>query len=81
MIVKLNTKQFEFLETSLAKERADLFKYLSNGNGVALELDDQIAVLIRDWVGEKLQEVGFDENYELNDDGKILEQLEDILFN
>lgn len=80
MIVKLNTQQYEFLKATLGKERAELFEYLANGNGVSLEVNDEIIVEISDWVGEKIQKEGFDENYELNEQGKILEQLEDLLF-
>lgn len=80
MIVKLNASQYEFLKNTLGQDRADLFKHLSNGNGIALEVKDEITIEIRDWVGEKLQKEGFDENYELNEQGKILEQLEDLLY-
>jgi len=80
MIIKLDTKQYNFLKDTLGKDRAELFVYLSNGNGITLEVKDEIAIEIRDWVGEKLQKVGFDENYELNENGKILEQLEDLLY-
>ncbi|MEI8076014.1 MAG: hypothetical protein WCH78_14795 [Bacteroidota bacterium] len=80
MIIKLDTKQYNFLKDTLGKDRAELFVYLSNGNGIILEVKDEIAIEIRDWVGEKLQKEGFDENYELNENGKILEQLEDLLF-
>jgi len=80
MIIKLDTKQYNFLKDTLGKDRAELFVYLSNGNGITLEVKDEIAIEIRDWIGEKLQKVGFDENYELNENGKILEQLEDLLY-
>ena len=80
MIIKLDTKQYNFLKDTLGKDRAELFVYLSNGNGIILEVKDEIAIEIRDWVGEKLQKEGFDENYELNENGKILEQLEDLLY-
>ena len=80
MIIKLDTRQYNFLKDTLGKDRAELFLYLSNGNGIILEVKDEIAIEIRDWVGEKLQKEGFDENYELNENGKILEQLEDLLF-
>jgi len=80
MIIKLDTKQYNFLKDTLGKDRAELFVCLSNGNGITLEVKDEIAIEIRDWVGEKLQKVGFDENYELNENGKILEQLEDLLY-
>jgi hypothetical protein len=55
MIVKLNNQQYEFLNATLGKERADLFEYLANGNGVALEINDEIVVEISDWAGEKIQ--------------------------
>ncbi|MDD2794010.1 MAG: hypothetical protein PHD73_12580 [Sediminibacterium sp.] len=80
MIVKLSTSQYEFLKNTLGRERIDLFEHLSNGNGIALEVKDEFAIEIRDWVGERLQREGFDENYELNEQGKILEQLEDLLY-
>ncbi|WP_026750521.1 hypothetical protein [Sediminibacterium sp. C3] len=80
MIVKLSANQYEFLKNTLGKERSDLFKHLSNGNGVAIGINDEVVIEIRDWVGEKLQKEGFDENYELNENGKILEQLEDLLY-
>lgn len=80
MIVKLNPQQYEFLKATLGKERADLFECLANGNGVSLEVNDEIIVEISDWVGEKIQKEGFDENYELNEQGKILGQLEDLLY-
>jgi hypothetical protein len=80
MIVKLNSNQYDFLKNTLGQERSDLFKHLSNGNGVALGINDEVVIEIRDWVGEKLQKEGFDENYELNEHGKILEQLEDLLY-
>lgn len=80
MIIKLDTKQYNFLKDTLGKDRAELFLYLSNGNGITLDVKDEIAIQIRDWVGEKLQKEGFDENYELNENGKILEQLEDLLY-
>lgn len=80
MIVKLNSNQYDFLKNTLGQERSDLFKHLSNGNGVALGINDEVVIEIRDWIGEKLQKDGFDENYELNEQGKILEQLEDLLY-
>ena len=58
MIIKLDTKQYNFLKDTLGKDRAELFVYLSNGNGITLEVKDEIAIEIRDWVGEKLQKVG-----------------------
>jgi hypothetical protein len=80
MRIKLNIKQYEFLQQNLSKERADLFKYFMNNDSLIFEIDGDTAVKVRDWVGERLQKDGFDSNYELNEKGIILEQLEDLLY-
>ncbi len=80
MEVRLNTRQFEYLKENLGAERPDLFKHISNSGDSLFKIDGEIAVEIRDWVGEKIQTVGYDTDYKLNEDGLILEQLEDLLF-
>ena len=50
------------------------------GDFFSLELSDGIADEVRDICGEHLQETGFDEDYNLNDKGKVLESLVDKLF-
>jgi hypothetical protein len=80
MRIKLNSKQYEFLKQNLSVERADLFKYFNNSGSLIFEIDGDTAIKIRDWVGERLQTDGFDSNYELNENGAILEQLEDLLY-
>ena len=80
MVVKFNTVQFNFLAKQLRVERPDLFKYFENNDGLMFVLNDDIANEVRDWAGEKLQKEGFDINYKLTDTGKILEQLEDLLY-
>lgn len=80
MKVKLNIEQFNFLQEHLANERANLFKFFKNNDGLVFEMDEDIACEVRDWAGEKLQKEGFDINYELNKTGAILEQLEDLLY-
>lgn len=48
---------------------------VSGGN-----VDDDIADELRDLCNDKLDVIGYDENYNLNDDGKKLETLVDKLF-
>jgi len=80
MKVKLNNKQYEFVRKHLASERPDLFKFFEVSNDLVFEIDEDTAFKVRDWAGEKLQREGFDINYELNDAGIILEELEDLLY-
>ena len=81
--VKLYTKQFEYIVSELSIERKDLtpyFKGSRKGDKITIELDEDTADEIRDWAGEKLQKVGFDKDYNLTAEGKILEELTDLLY-
>ena len=80
MKVKLNSKQYDFLKEYLATERADLFEYFKKNDNLSFEINEDVAVELRDWAGEKLQKEGFDINYQPNEKGKILEEFEDLLF-
>lgn len=46
----------------------------------ALTLDHSEAELLRDYFTDRLARVGFDENYEPNQEGVMLERLTDLLF-
>jgi hypothetical protein len=50
------------------------------GGKITIELNEDIACTIRDWAGDKLQKVGFDNNYELTSSGKQLEELIDLFY-
>ncbi len=83
MIVKLNKNQKDYLDNSLSEEREHLkikLKTKEENHLFIIELDDEVADEIRDWANEELQKKGFDENYELNTRGKILEELVDIFY-
>jgi hypothetical protein len=43
-------------------------------------VDEDIADEIRDWASEELQKKGFDIDYELTPEGKILEELIDAFY-
>lgn len=84
MIFKFSKEQLSFLTQTLSKENSVLYNYINYtrelGNFIELEMDEDIASELRDWAGEKLQEIGFDEDYKLNKEGKILEDLVDVLY-
>jgi hypothetical protein len=80
MRVRLNNSQYNFLQLRLATERPDLFRSWEGSDCGSIEIDGEIAVEIRDWASEKLLSEGFDMNYELNDAGRILTQLEDLFY-
>lgn len=46
----------------------------------AIEIDENCADELRDVFGEQLQIIGFDENYNLTKEGKILESLIDKFY-
>lgn len=84
MIVKLSKNQFDYLGYSLSEEqevlRLKLREIRKENQSVTIEVDEATADEIRDWANAKLQEKGFDENYELTPEGKILEELVDAFY-
>jgi len=83
MIVKLNKNQFDYLDNSLSEQRPDLKSNLQirkEDHFVFVGIDENVADEIRDWAGEELQKKGFDFNYELTSQGKILEELIDAFY-
>jgi len=83
MIVKLNKNQFDYLDNSLSDHRPDLKSELhikKEDQYVFVEINEDVADEIRDWAGEELQKKGFDFNYELTSQGKILEELIDAFY-
>ena len=83
MIVKLSITQFSYLKDYLNKDEKNLkFKFSEGRNGKSkfIEINKDTANEIRDLASEELQKSGFDENYELNEEGKVLESLIDIFF-
>lgn len=83
MITKLNRNQFDYLNHSLSKEEMSSLMPKLVGEKkqfVFIEVDEDMANIIRDWASDELQKKGFDINDELNSDGKILEELIDIFY-
>lgn len=81
MNIKLNKSHFSIIEKYLKEERPDLYQniYL-NLQSVYTDMDEDSLIDIHDWCVEKLQIVGFDENWELNEEGKVIDELIDIFY-
>jgi len=80
MIIKLDQRLYEFLKSRLLLEKSNLVIYLPNSFEFSFEICDNIAIEIRDWASEKLQIEGYDKDYNLTENGKLFEQLEDIFY-
>ena len=84
MKIQLNNKQFEYLKSNLLLDRNDLATYFDSiaiHGKYCIDIPEDLLDEIRDWAGEQLQKIGFNENYELTGDGKVLEQLIDLFYN
>jgi len=82
MLIKLSAQEFEYLSLWLLKHNQDLFKKLENGKFAPLsfELGEELISDIRDWVGKRLMEVGFDKDYNPTSEGLLLENMIDRLY-
>jgi hypothetical protein len=83
MIVKLNKKQFDYLNSGLSEEEKLKLKLKHIGKEsqiVFIEIDDDTADKMRDWASDELQKKGFDLNYELTPEGELLEILIDEFY-
>ncbi len=82
MIIKLNRDQMDYLNDNLFENREDLILKLKIdkiGNCFWIELDNATSNEIKDWANLQLQYRGFDANYELTEEGEILDKLIDTL--
>ncbi|WP_299223802.1 hypothetical protein [uncultured Psychroserpens sp.] len=75
MKIKLSKKEYDYL-LKFKKVNNDM---VSEESKVIIDFDEDYLLDLHDWVNDQLLTTGFDENYELNDDGKILDNLVDIL--
>lgn len=84
MTIKLTKKEREFLVTVVLKNDSSLMNIIEQStidNGkFSIDIDNVLADEIRDLCSEQLQISGFDENYNLNEEGKMLENLIDIFY-
>ena len=81
--VNLNDKEDSYIHKAqfLDEKHRKLFSFpQKEGTDYVLKFSEDQADELRDLCGEQLQVVGFDQNYELTKEGKILESLIDKFF-
>lgn len=81
--IELNRNEYYYLcQASFLEDqyRKLLFPSQQQGDMYTLIISEEQADEIRDLCGERLQIAGFDEKYELTQEGKILESLVDKFF-
>lgn len=84
MRIRLRYPLFDYLNQHLYKECNDSnleqFCKIKTSKAVVIEMDSDMIGLIYDWANEQLCLKGFDNNYELNTEGAILEEISDLFF-
>lgn len=84
MQAQLSNENWDYLRLNLLKDNPILLDDVSiieEMEGVKKILfQDDIAEEIREWAIDRLNNVGFDNNYDLTPEGRILENLVDSLF-
>jgi len=83
MKVKIDNQTYNYLLKNILILKQDLnnsMKIEKNKDFLIIELDEDNACVISDLAGELLQKCGFDKNYELTPEGKILEKIEDLFY-
>jgi hypothetical protein len=79
--IKLNKNEYQYLhKMNFISDNYNVISNPKEKDFLILECSEDQADDIRDKCSEKLQLVGFDEKYELNLEGKILEDLIDKFF-
>lgn len=85
MKIKLRSELLSYLNHNWGNRQTNfetffrISSYDNNIKSVTIELSDDMAGLICDWANEQLVMKGFDVNYELNSEGKILNEIIDLL--
>jgi hypothetical protein len=77
--IVLNKKEYQYL-CQMNNDFNKNIKIIKNNKSILIECSEEQADEIRDACGEKLQIVGFGKNYELTNEGRILEDLIDKFF-
>lgn len=83
MIIKLIKRQYDYLIDNLSKEeikQLNIFEHHSNNEWISIKFEDDVADEIRDWAIERQQQIGFDVNYNLTSEGRMLQELIDTFY-
>ena len=79
MKVKITNAERNYLKLTFIQENQSLRNILQDNTNI-IDIDVDTMDELRDWASNKLQVVGFDMNYSLTEEGKILESLIDKLY-
>lgn len=84
MIIKLRSELLGYLNHNWGNGQNDFenhcrVDFYDKTKSAIIDLDDDMVDLICDWANEQLVVKGFDGNYELNSEGKILDEIVDLL--
>jgi hypothetical protein len=82
MIIFLTEEQLNYLDDNIKNQEEFNFEWnvKRDNQSITIEIDDDIVDEIRDWAMDKQVEVGFNIDYELNSEGKILEGIIDAFY-
>lgn len=81
--MKIRKEVFKYLQTEFLQQEGrdnENFHYTLMEGYVCVQVDDETMDEIRDWASERQQRVGFDKNYDLTPEGKLLEQIIDMFY-
>lgn len=79
--IELSKKLFNYLKTSLESETV-LFETIEllSKEPIVIEVSEDNAEEIHEWLNEEMLKVGFDVNYEPNREGALIEALIDKFY-
>jgi len=83
MVVKIKKSNLDFLIQVLAERKPELAVALDEtirDYKITFEINSDRADEVRDLIEEEIQKVGYDENYDLNEKGMILQEISDIFY-
>lgn len=81
MKIKLNNQEYSYLNKILNDEISEKITILNaDERFTIIEISRDIADDIREFISDQLQINGFDNNYELTQEGKIQEKLIDLFY-
>jgi hypothetical protein len=85
MQVSISKKEYDFLKNHLCKYSHELYSKLriANIENITIKLeniDEDSIDDIREWAIEYNLEIGFDDNYNANEEGKILNSIIDKFY-
>ncbi|HEU4495864.1 MAG TPA: hypothetical protein VFR70_02315 [Flavobacterium sp.] len=77
--MKLSNKHYNFIKNNVANKIILEKIYFDSSTNYYKILDSETADELRDWAMDLQVKEGFDENYELNPRGQLLEEIIDLL--